>query len=373
MQRSTAIGESLETSGTENYVKSINPAPQTEEKHVVENEQDSTKENSSEKLHLLDDSAADRTALHDNKDSHSTTDIHSLRVQEMDDAEHSINGNMSVEDERSETEHAEDLPMASQHHEKSSAKEFSDLPTDVETPTDLSTQLEPDDSTIGLGQNIRENTNTLDQEVGQMAWIHFDEYSNDRQGERPDPVSQGYALLRDQARQIEESEDPEVGGTSADVQDAEPNDTDDTEDPFAAASQQQNENDDGRVAAFSQVQPNSSESSNALEFVAYQLVDPSNPVPRNMLDEGRNNTNENVDELSANNWWENSGSNEVFDFNTLENEGGFDDDFDPTNRTAQDTFYPDLPLHDNPFSEIIKSTNVNSSVDPFDNKGALNF
>jgi hypothetical protein len=164
-----------------------------------------------------------------------------------------------------------------------------------------------------------------------------------------------------------------MGGTSADVQDAEPDDVDDTTDPFAVASQQQNDYDDDRVAAFSQVQGNPSESSNALEFVAHQLVDPSNPVPRDMPDEGSSDINENCDDQSANNWWENSGSNEGFDFSTLENEGGFDDDFDPTNRTVQDTLNQDLPPHDDPFSEIVKSDNGDSPLDPFNNKGASNF
>lgn len=354
---------------------SINPPPHAEETHVAEHEQDLKTEHCSETLDPLDDSAEDRTALHNNKDSHSSTDIHSLRVEETENTENNINGDMAVEDNTSEIAHAKDLSMASQHHETSSAKEFSELPTDVEAATDLFAQLENDDSTIGLGQNITENTEILDQDASERPWSHeelFDE-SNHIQGEWPDPESQGYALLRGQDYQIEESEDHEMGGTSADVQDAERDDTDNTADPFSTASQQQNESDDGRVAAFSQLQPNASESSNALEFVAHQLVDPSNPVPRNMLDEGRNNINENVDDQSANNWWENSGSNEIFDFNTLENEGGFDDEFDPTNRTVQDTFNQDLPLHDDPFSEIIKSDNVNSSVDAFYNKGALLF
>jgi hypothetical protein len=79
-----------------------------------------------------------------------------------------------------------------------------------------------------------------------------------------------------------------------------------------------------------------------LEFVAHQLVDPSNPIPQIQPEHADNNEQPE----NPSNWWDSTGNDQEFDFtrvenstgniddefssSRVENEGAFNDDFNPT-------------------------------------------
>jgi hypothetical protein len=124
-----------------------------------------------------------------------------------------------------------------------------------------------------------------------------------------------------------ETDDPEMGNTSADVWDAETRYIDDDDAMPSPTKSENSEHETDQVAAFSQVQGSGPESGSALEFVAHQLVDPSNPVPQ--MESNKSGEGEKTEDTSKD-WWESTG-NDSFAFTRVENEGGFNDDFNPTN------------------------------------------
>ena len=378
-QAPTATEAEPDLSGAENDLESINPISENKGTDVVGIEEEKKTEDPPEEAGNIDESSEDTTALQDSKGSQSAGDIHSLHVQDVENVDHRVNGHIALENGRRDlknTELARDQPEVDQGENEPPAGQSNHLPAEhVDPEIDPFPQTQQDEREIEWGQTADvETADIFGPNGGQEVWGNGEFLSeiNDATEERPDPESQGYTLLEDRDDQYEDRQDPEMGNnTSADVHDAEPDEVEDLVDPFAEASQQQDELDDGRVAAFSQVQGNASESSNALEFVAHQLVDPSNPVPQDMSEESTDDVNENTDSQQANNWWENTGSNEVFDFNALETEGGFDDDFDPTNGMKEDMLKEDLPSQDDPFAEILNSDNTALSLDLFNSKGTL--
>jgi hypothetical protein len=149
-------------------------------------------------------------------------------------------------------------------------------------------------------------------------------------GEADDPESRGYTLLKGEDDQIEaQVVDPELGNnTSADVQDAEEGCTKDNSVVSSSTRSEHVELADDQVAAFSQVQGTGSLGATALEFVALQLVDPSIPVPQ-MQSKRLEDNEDQIGHPPSSNWWDPAGNDDEFAFSRVENEGGFNDDFNP--------------------------------------------
>jgi hypothetical protein len=185
----------------------------------------------------------------------------------------------------------------------------------------------------------------------------------------PDPEAQGNPLIKDEEDQIQERWGFEGANTSADVHDAENGDAvadpESLSQPFPEEEDSSNE----QFAAFSQIQGSSSESAVALEFVAHQLVDPSNPVPQGMEPQELQEEEPRIESMESNDIWGSVGDSEALDFGSLKNPGEFDNDFDPTNKRSQET--PEQPGSsvDDPFAEISASNVRNLSENPFNNKG----
>jgi hypothetical protein len=184
----------------------------------------------------------------------------------------------------------------------------------------------------------------------------------------PDPEAQGYTLIKDEDDQVQERWESEGANTSADVHDAE--NGDDVADPESLSQPFSEEEDfNDQFAAFSQIQGSNSESAVALEFVAHQLVDPSNPVPhgiehQKLKEEDAQKGNVEIDDI-----WGSAGDSAAFDFGSSKNPGEFDDDFDPTNKSSEET--PEQPGSslDDPFAEISASNVRNLSENPFNDQG----
>jgi len=357
-------------SGIEEDFKSLNQILENKGTELAVNEEEVKPEDIPEETEILAALSADTTTLQDSNGSQSAGDVHSLHVQEAENVGHNMNGHIALESGKSDiqpTEPVQDQPEANQEQNENSVENSSKLPEEQPAEIDSSTTTQQHDYEIEWGQSVdAENGDLFGQNGGQEQWGNGDflESKDDITEERPDPEAQEYTLFEERDDHLEDHQDPEIGHTSADVHDAEPDDAEGSYDPFAEPSQQQNKYDDERVAAFSQIQGHTSESSNALEFVAHQLVDPSNPVPQDMAEESSNGSNENSDGQQSNNWWENAGSSEVFDFSALETEGGFDDAFDPTKGTGQL-----LPATDDPFADIVDSNNGGLDLEPLGSKG----
>jgi hypothetical protein len=152
--------------------------------------------------------------------------------------------------------------------------------------------------------------------------------------EMADPESQGYERLPDKEEDAqpepdnpEIGDDPEMGNTSAEVQDAETGYTND-ESTSSLEISEGVEPVDNQVAAFSQIQGSGSRGAAALEIVAHQLVDPSNPVPQ--MEPKQPHEKAPIENV-AKDWWDSSGNDDEFAVGRAENEGAFNDDFNPTN------------------------------------------
>ena len=184
----------------------------------------------------------------------------------------------------------------------------------------------------------------------------------------PDPEAQGYTLIKDEDDEVQERWESEGANTSADVHYAE--NGDDVADPECLSQPFSEEEDfNDQFAAFSQIQGSNSESAVALEFVAHQLVDPSNPVPHGIEHQKLKEEEPQIESMESNDIWGSAGDNEAFDFGSSKNPGEFDDDFDPTNKRSQET--PEQPGSslDDPFAEISASNVRNLSENPFNDEG----
>lgn len=138
----------------------------------------------------------------------------------------------------------------------------------------------------------------------------FGSRSPTNENSRPDPESQGYSLLQD-------NDDPEMGSTGVIIYSAQERHT---EDNFNLLStEQDNQSTTDKVTAFSQVQVSSSQSITSLEFVAHQLIDPSDPVPQDMNPEKAVDDNNGESNTLDDKWWGVT-ENEEFNFATAQNE-----------------------------------------------------
>jgi len=143
--------------------------------------------------------------------------------------------------------------------------------------------------------------------------------------DRPDPESQGYTLLQNEDDCANDDQfDPEMGNTSADVHDAQQGDN-----MTSSHESQQNNHHDEQVAAFSQVHEPLSQGVTGLEFVAHQLVDPSDDVPEEMSSE-RLDQKDREDE-SGERWWSSNEIGEKFNFGQQEEHQSATDAFESNN------------------------------------------
>src|SRR5579859_1306679 len=224
--------------GTENHVESGNPTSNNEEAEVPEYQQESEAANSPKDVDTLDASAADTTALQDDRENHSADAVQSLHIQEVKNVDDSTNGHIATQDGKSEiqeTESALNLPVDNERqNEKSVADNTIKSPVE-ETAPDFSSFAPTQEEGPGIdwGQSVDAETSDLFGLSAGQDWSNGDflAESNDIMDERPDPESQGYTLLNDQEDQSDDCQDPEMGNTSADVHDAEPDEVDNPNEP----------------------------------------------------------------------------------------------------------------------------------------------
>jgi hypothetical protein len=170
---------------------------------------------------------------------------------------------------------------------------------------------------------------------------------------RPDPESQGYSLIRDEEDQIHDQWESEGANTSADVQDAENGDDEPEPESLSLAFSQEGGSSSNPFAAFAQIQGSNSGSSVALEFVAHQIVDPSNPVPQDMEPQLSGEEEQRTESLGNPDIWGSIGNHELFDFESgSKNPGEFDDEFDPTSKVSQESLKHPNSSTDDPFAEV---------------------
>jgi hypothetical protein len=143
-----------------------------------------------------------------------------------------------------------------------------------------------------------------------------------------DQESQGYERLLDKEEDAQsEPDNPEMGNTSANVQDTETGYIND--EPMSSPEISEGvELADNQVAAFSQIQGSGSRGAAALDIVVHQLVDSSNPVPQ--MGPKQTSEEEPIENV-AKDWWDSSGNDDKFTVGRAENEAAFNDDFNPTN------------------------------------------
>jgi len=167
--------------------------------------------------------------------------------------------------------------------------------------------------------------------------------------DRPDPESQGYTLLQndDDDGANDDPFDPEMGHTSADVHDAQHADNM----PSFHESQQDTHH-DYHVAAFSQVHESLSQGVTGLEFVAHQLVDPSETVPQGM-------TSQTPAPASAGEagerWWSSNENAEQFNFGQQDEEQNPSNLFESSNDVSQHFPVKEEDSQEDPFSQLLAS------------------
>lgn len=196
---------------------------------------------------------------------------------------------------------------------------------------------------------------------------------NDAFDGRPDPESQGYSLLRDEEVEIQDQWESEGANTSADVQDVENGDDEPPPEFLSMAFPQEDGTSNDPFAAFAQIQGSNSESAVALEFVAHQIVDPSNPVPQDMEPQQSEEEERQIESLEKDDIWGSVGNDELFDFESgSKNPGEFDDEFDPTNKISQELLKDSNSLTDDPFVEIYTSNGQEAHENILKDEGNVN-
>jgi hypothetical protein len=176
---------------------------------------------------------------------------------------------------------------------------------------------------------------------------------------RPDPESQGYSLIRDEEDQTQDQWESEGANTSADVQDAKNGDDEPERESLSLAFSQEDGSSSDPFAAFAQIQGSNSESAVALEFVAHQIVDPSNPVPQDMEPQQSIEEERQTESLGNPDIWGSIGSDELFDFESgSKNPGEFDDEFDPTSKISQESLKHPNSSTDDPFAQFYVSNDL---------------
>ena len=175
-------------------------------------------------------------------------------------------------------------------------------------------------------------------------------------GDRQDPEAQGYSLLPpDDSPPKEEFVEEESGATSADVENAIPFDTNHNGEDFFASKLEEQEAGTEKVNAFSQIQGSISHTDVALEFVANQLVNPSNHMPSDMPEERSSdkqawNSKPNIEDI----WSENEDARK-FEFGNIGDQRVENDPFEPFPTMSEES----KEVEKDPFGVISGSNGAN--------------
>ena len=171
----------------------------------------------------------------------------------------------------------------------------------------------------------------------------------DETDDRPNPESQGYTLLQtDDNDGNTDPFDPEMGNTSADVHDAQ---QEDNTRSFHAS--QRDVHDENQFAAFSQVHESLSQGVTGLEFVAHQLVDPSESVPKEMTSQPPAPAG--LGDFSGERWWSSNENGDRFNFGQQDEGRNPGKAFDSNSDVSQHFPVKEEDINEDPFSQMLTS------------------
>jgi hypothetical protein len=214
---------------------------------------------------------------------------------------------------------------------------------------------DPEDTNFHLGAEISQPPNPFDEisEDPEFGESIFGTKGAFEQDERPDPESQGYTLIQnDDDGANDDQFDPEMGNTSADVHDAQLGGN------MSSHESQQDSHHEEQVAAFSQVHEPLSQGVTGLEFVAHQLVDPSDNVPQEIHSETAGQK-----EVSGERWWSSNEIGEKFNFGQQDEQQGSPNAFEPDSASEHLPVKP-KDSQDDQFFQLLASEEPQQSSAP---------
>lgn len=218
---------------------------------------------------------------------------------------------------------------------------------------------EPEETKLQLGRDDSPRRNLFEglSEDPNFAQSMFGDETFDID-DRPDPESQGYTLLQNNEDGANNNSfDPEMGNSSADVHDAQQADN-----MPSSHESQRDSHQDNHVAAFSQIHEPLSQGVTGLEFVAHQLIDPSETVPQEMA--SQTSVPAELGEVSGERWWSSNENGERFNFGQQDEEQNPGNELESSYDVSQHFPVKEEDSQEDLFSQLLGSNDSREASAP---------